>query len=63
MIGYGAASVIAIAVVVVAILLATGGDDASSGAGNAGNVFPDGGSFPEQTVLEWVRPPMPPAAR
>jgi hypothetical protein len=52
MIGYGAASVLAIAVVVVAILLATGGDEASSGAGNAGNVFPDGGSFPEQTVFE-----------
>ena len=52
MVGYGAASLIAIAVVVVAILLATGGEDASSGAGNAGNVFPDGGSFPEQTVFE-----------
>ena len=52
MVGYGAAAVLAIAVVVVAIVLATGGDDASSGAGNAGNVFPDGGSFPEQTVFE-----------
>ncbi len=52
MVGYGAASVLAIAVVVVAILLLTGGDDATSGAGNAGNVFPDGGSFPEQTVFE-----------
>jgi hypothetical protein len=52
MIGYGAASVLAIAVVVVAILLATGGSNTSSEAGNAGNVFPDGGSFPEQTVFE-----------
>jgi hypothetical protein len=52
MIGYGAAAVLAIAVAVVAILLATGGDSASSGAGNAGNVFPDGGSFPEQKVFE-----------
>jgi hypothetical protein len=52
MVGYGAASVLGIAVVAVAILLATGGDEAGSGAGNAGNVFPDGGSFPEQTVFE-----------
>jgi hypothetical protein len=52
MIGYGAASVLAIAVVVVAILLATGGDDATSGDGNGGDVFPDGGSFPEQKVFE-----------
>jgi hypothetical protein len=53
MVGYGAASVLAIAVVVVAILLATGGDDATSGDGNGGDdVFPDGGSFPEQTIFD-----------
>ena len=52
MVGYGAASVLAIAVVVVAILLATGGEEAGSGPGNAGNVFPDGGSFPEQKVFD-----------
>jgi hypothetical protein len=52
MVGYGAASAIAIVVVVVVILLATGGDEAGSGPGNSGNVFPDGGSFPEQTVFE-----------
>ena len=52
MVGYGVASVLAIAVVAVVILLATGGDEAGSGPGNAGNVFPDGGSFPEQKVFE-----------
>ena len=52
MVGYGAAAVIAIVAVAVVILLATGGDEAGSGPGNAGNVFPDGGSVPEQTVFE-----------
>ena len=52
MVGYGAASVLAIAVVVVGILLLTGGDEAGGGPGNSGNVFPDGGSFPEQKVFE-----------
>ena len=52
MVGYGIAAAIAIAAVVVVILLVTGGDEAGSGPGNAGNVFPDGGSFPKQTVFE-----------
>jgi hypothetical protein len=52
MVGYGAASVIAIVAVAVLILLATGGDDAGSGPGNAGNVFPPGGSIPEQKVFD-----------
>ena len=52
MVGYGAAAAIAIIAVAVAILLLTGGDDAGSGPGNAGNVFPDGGSFPEQKVFD-----------
>jgi uncharacterized protein DUF3105 len=52
MVGYGSAAAIAIIAVAVAILLLTGGDDAGSGPGNAGNVFPDGGSFPEQKVFE-----------
>ena len=52
MVGYGAASFLAVVVLVVGILLVTGGDDAGSGAGNAGNVFPDGGSFPEQKVFD-----------
>lgn len=52
MVGYSIGAAIAIAAVVVVILLLTGADDAGSGPGNAGNVFPDGGSFPEQTVFE-----------
>jgi hypothetical protein len=52
MVGYGAASAIAIIAVAVAILLLTGGEDAGSGPGNAGNVFPDGGSFPAQKVFD-----------
>ena len=52
MVGYGAAAAIAIIAVAVAILLLTGGDDAGSGPGNASNVFPDGGSFPEQKVFD-----------
>jgi hypothetical protein len=52
MVGYGAAAAIAIIAVAVAILLLTGGNDAGSGPGNASNVFPDGGSFPEQKVFD-----------
>jgi hypothetical protein len=52
MVGYGIAAAIAVAALVVVILLATGGDDGGSGPGNAGNIFPDGGSFPKQTVFE-----------
>jgi hypothetical protein len=52
MVGYGAASVLAIVAVVVGILVLSGGNDAGSGPGNAGNVFPDGGSFPEQKVFD-----------
>jgi Protein of unknown function (DUF3105) len=52
MVGYGAAAAIAIIAVAVGILLLAGGNDAGSGPGNAGNVFPDGGSFPEQKVFD-----------
>jgi hypothetical protein len=52
MVGYGAAGLLAIVAVAVVILLATGGDDAGSGPGNAGNVFPDGGSVPKQTIFD-----------
>jgi hypothetical protein len=52
MVGYGAAGGIAIVAIAVLVLLATGGDDAGSGPGNAGNVFPDGGSVPKQTIFD-----------
>ena len=52
MVGYGAASLLAIVAIAVVILLATGGDDAGGGPGDAGNVFPGGGSFPQQTIFD-----------
>jgi hypothetical protein len=52
MVGYSAAGVLALVAVAVLILLATGGDDAGSGPGNAGNIFPEGGSFPKQTIFD-----------
>jgi uncharacterized protein DUF3105 len=52
MVGYGVAGGVAIVAVAVLILLATGGDEAGSGPGNAGNVFPDGGSVPEQKIFD-----------
>ena len=52
MVGYGAAAVLTIVAVAVVILLATGGDDAGSGPGNTGSVFPDGGSVSTQTIFD-----------
>jgi hypothetical protein len=49
MVGYSAAGVLALVAVAVLILLATGGDDAGSGPGN---IFPEGGSFPKQTIFD-----------
>jgi hypothetical protein len=46
--------VLAILAVAVLILLATGSDGAGSGPGNAGNVFPDGGSIPKQTIFDVI---------
>jgi hypothetical protein len=52
LVGYGGAGLLAILAVAVLLVFATGGDDAGSGPGNAGNVFPDGGSFPEQKMFD-----------
>jgi hypothetical protein len=52
MVGFGAAAVLAVVAVAVLILLLTGSDDAGSGPGNAGNLFPDGGSIPKQTIFD-----------
>ena len=52
MVGYGAAGMIGIVAVAVLVLLATGGDDAGSGPGKAGNVFADGGSIPKQKIFD-----------
>jgi len=54
LLGYGLGGLLALAALVVVILLVAGGGD-SAGDDAAPDVFPDGGSFPEQTQFE-VRP-------
>jgi Protein of unknown function (DUF3105) len=50
LIGYGGAGLLALAALVVVILLVAGGD--SGGDAAAAEVFPEGGSFPEQKVFD-----------
>jgi hypothetical protein len=52
MVGYGVGGALALAAVVVLVLLATGGGGGEGGDAQAAEVFPDGGSFPEQTIFE-----------
>jgi hypothetical protein len=52
MVGYGAGGVLAIVAIAVLILLATGGDGGGGAHGNSADVFPEGGSVPEQKVFE-----------
>jgi Protein of unknown function (DUF3105) len=54
MIGYGAGGLLVLAVAIVAIVLLAGGGD-GGGDAQAAEVFPDGGSFPEQKVFD-VKP-------
>jgi hypothetical protein len=51
MVGYGVGGVLALAVVIVVAMLAAGGNGGGSDA-QAAEVFPDGGSFPEQKVFD-----------
>jgi len=51
LVGYGAGGLLAVAAIVVLVVLATGGSDGGSDA-QAAEVFPDGGSFPEQKVFD-----------
>jgi hypothetical protein len=51
LVGYGAGGLLALAAVVVVVILATGGDGGGSDA-QAAEVFPDGGSFPEQKIFD-----------
>jgi Protein of unknown function (DUF3105) len=56
MVGYGAAALLVAVVAVVLAVFAMGSDDGGGGdAGSAGDVFPSGGSVPEQKEFE-VRP-------
>jgi hypothetical protein len=50
MLGYGLGGALGVAALVVVILLATGGGGGSDEA--AAEVFPEGGSFPEQTQFD-----------
>jgi Protein of unknown function (DUF3105) len=51
LVGYGAGGLLALAAIIVLVLLATGGNDGGSDA-QAAEVFPDGGSIPEQKTFE-----------
>jgi hypothetical protein len=51
LVGYGAGGLLALAAIIVLVLVATGGND-GGGDAQAAEVFPDGGSFPEQQVFE-----------
>src|SRR5262245_3455412 len=52
MVGYGAGGLLALAAVVVLILVAPGGSGGGGSDAQAAEVFPDGGSFPEQKIFE-----------
>jgi hypothetical protein len=51
LVGYGAGGLLALAAVVVLIVVATGGNSGGSDA-QAAEVFPDGGSVPEQKIFD-----------
>jgi len=51
LVGYGAGGLLALAAIVVVVILATGGGGGGSDA-QAAEVFPDGGSFPEQKIFD-----------
>ena len=52
MVGYGAGGLLALAAVVVLVLLVAGGNGDGGGDAQAAEVFPDGGSFPEQKIFD-----------
>jgi Protein of unknown function (DUF3105) len=52
MVGYGAGGLLVLAAVIVLVILATGGGGGGGGDAKAAEVFPDGGSFPEQKVFD-----------
>ena len=52
LVGYGAGGLLALAAVVVVILLVAGGGGGGGTDAQAAEVFPDGGSFPEQKVFD-----------
>ena len=55
MVGYGAGALLVLAAVIVLAVVALGGGDSGGSDAQAAEVFPSGGSFPEQTVFD-VKP-------
>jgi hypothetical protein len=55
LVGYGAGAVLLLAVVIVGAVLLLGGGSSGGSDAQAAEVFPDGGSFPKQTVFD-VKP-------
>jgi hypothetical protein len=52
LVGYGAGALLALAAVVVLVVLATGGGGGGGSDAQAAEVFPDGGSFPDQKIFD-----------
>jgi hypothetical protein len=52
LVGYGVGGALALAVVIVVAVLAAGGNGGGGSDAQAAEVFPDGGSFPEQKVFD-----------
>jgi Protein of unknown function (DUF3105) len=52
MVGYGAGAILALAAVIVLVVVGTGGGGDGGTDAQAAEVFPDGGSFPQQKVFE-----------
>jgi len=52
MVGYGLGGLLALAALVVVVLVAAGGGDGGGSDAQAAEVFPDGGSVPEQKVFD-----------
>jgi hypothetical protein len=52
LVGYGAGALLALAAVVVLVVLATGGGGGGGSDAQAAELFPDGGSFPDQKIFE-----------
>jgi hypothetical protein len=52
MVGYGLGGLLALAAVIVVAVLALGGSDGGGSDAQAAEVFPDGGSFPDQKVFD-----------
>lgn len=55
MVGYGAGALLVLVAVIVVAVLALGGGSSGGTDAKAAEVFPDGGSFPKQTVFD-VKP-------